>query len=180
MQWSHLFWNFKRNVFIVNYKHSSSSFVVLSAHILSIVFVDYSEVRSSSITVTTVKAKVLLFDQLTRCSVFCLTVLVFCLTRLRGGTVRTLPRYCHVPGGLLHHLHDCAVGLCHLHQWSLGCRGSLLYPLYLCFITWHLYVTVSISNVVVSGDTICISMQGCNSYIFCYIVILLARWYIAI
>lgn len=48
MQWSHLFWNFKRNVFIVNYKHSSSSFVVLGAHILSIVFVDYSEERSSS------------------------------------------------------------------------------------------------------------------------------------
>lgn len=66
---------------------------------------------------------------------FFLTVLVCYLTRVCGRTVWTLPRYRHVPGGLLHHLHDCALGLCHLHQWSAGCRGSLLYPLHISTLT---------------------------------------------
>lgn len=91
----------------------------------------------SFLTNITSRAKVL---PLTRRFVFLvfffLSVLVCYLTRVRGWTVWTLPRYRHVPGGLLHHLHDCALRLCHLHQWSAGCRGSLLYPLHICTLTW--------------------------------------------
>lgn len=53
----------------------------------------------------------------------------FCFScRIRSWPCWTVSRYFHVPGSLLHHLYDCAISLCHLHQWSLGCWGSLLYP----------------------------------------------------
>lgn len=102
-----------------------------------------------------VKAKVLLSTSWP--GAVWLTAVVFCLTRLCGGTVRTVPSHCHVPGGLLHHLHDRAVSVCHLHQWSPGCWGSLLYPLHTHThtITWHLTRDSqrSISNIVNGHDT---------------------------
>lgn len=115
-----------------------SFYALLTSHILAIFCLNLSrETWASLCSSTDITGRVNVLP-LTRHFVFCfffLTVLVCYLTRVCGWTVWTLPRYRHVPGGLLHHLHDCALGLRHLHQWSAGCRGSLLYPLHICTLT---------------------------------------------
>lgn len=64
------------------------------------------------------------------CTLCCLTLILLCFSpsRLCRGAGWTLWGHRYVPRGLLHHLHDCAVRLCRLHQRSAGRWRSLLYP----------------------------------------------------
>lgn len=124
---------------MTNWKHSYFRFLAAVSHsrltssllyVWALPFLMFKHINITD------KAKLLLSPRWTGTEM--LSVLLFCLTRFCGGTGWTLSRSCHVSGGLLHHLHDRAIRLCHLHQWSPRCWGSLLYPLYLCITTSYL------------------------------------------